>query len=270
MNGGNPPQNNMNGPAMNGGAPMQQAPAMPNPAMPNQPLPPVNPAMGVPAAPMAIERKGSVVETVILVFVCLIAAAAIVVAVIFFMQWNDLKTEADFKTSEAVAAAVKETQEADAAKFAEEQKEPRKQFCGPADYGSVCFYYPKTWNVYVDSDGRNNSDYESYFAATPVGPIDEDDSRYTLRFIIRNEQYEDVAPEYQSKVEDGEMTFQAWNSDNKKMTGALYKGAITDEMRGTVLLVKVNDKTVILQTDTESPKVVSDYEALLKTLRRNS
>ena len=136
MNGGNPPQNNMNGPAMNGGAPMQQAPAMPNPAMPNQPLPPVNPAMGVPAAPMAIERKGSVVETVILVFVCLIAAAAIVVAVIFFMQWNDLKTEADFKTSEAVAAAVKETQEADAAKFAEEQKEPRKQFCGPADYGA--------------------------------------------------------------------------------------------------------------------------------------
>ena len=260
--------NNANGQAPAGGAAAMPNPSMPNPSMPNQPLPPVNPAMGVPTAPMAIERKGSVVETIILVIVCLIAAAAIVVAVIFFMQWRDLKTDADFKTNEAVAAAVKETQETDNARFAEEQKEPRQQFCGPADYGSVCFYYPKTWSVYIEADARNNSDFKAYFAPKQVNPIKESDSRYALRFTIYNKQYEDVAKTYQRKVEKGEMTYRTWNSDNNKMTGALYEGQIDKQIRGMVLLIKVNDKTVLLQADADTFR--SDFEALITTLRRNS
>ena len=253
----------------NGQAPAGGAAAMPNPSMPNQPLPPVNPAMGVPAAPMAIERKGSVVETIILVIVCLIAAAAIVVAVIFFMQLRDLQTDADFKTNEAVAAAVRETQEADNKRFAEEQKEPRQQYCGPSDYGSVCFYYPKTWSVYVEAVARDhNSDFKAYFAPKQVSPIKESDSRYALRFTIQDKQYEDVAKTYQRKVEKGEMTYKTWNADNGKMTGALYEGMIDKQIRGIVLLIKVNDKTVIMQSDADTFR--SDFEALIATLRRNS
>lgn len=267
MNGGNPPQNMNNGQNMS-----MPNPAMPSPNTPNPNgslnMPPVNPAMGVPAAPMAIERKGSVVETIILVLVCLIAAAAIVTAVIFFMQLREAQTENEFKTNEAVAAAVKETQEAEATKYAEEKKEPRQQYCGPADYGSICFYYPKTWSVYVDADARDNSDFVAYFAPKQVNPIKEDDSRYALRFTIMNKQYEDVAKNYQKKVEKSEMTYKTWNSDNKKMSGALYEGQIDKQIRGTVLLIKVNDKTVIMQTDAETYR--SDYEALIASLRRNS
>ena len=232
--------NNANGQAPAGGAAAMPNPSMPNPSMPNQPLPPVNPAMGVPAAPMAIERKGSVVETIILVIVCLIAAAA-----------------------------VRETQEADNKRFAEEQKEPRQQYCGPSDYGSVCFYYPKTWSVYVEADARDhNSDFKAYFAPKQVSPIKESDSRYALRFTIQDKQYEDVAKTYQRKVEKGEMTYKTWNADNGKMTGALYEGMIDKQIRGIVLLIKVNDKTVIMQSDADTFR--SDFEALIATLRRNS
>ena len=83
-----------------------------------------------------------------------------------------------------------------------------------------------------------------------------------------NKQYEDVAKNYQKKVEKAELTYKTWNSDNKKMSGALYEGQIDKQIRGIVLLIKVNDKTVIMQTDAETYR--SDYEALIASLRRNS
>ncbi len=261
--GGNAPQTQNAGPAM---PPVNNM--MPN-GVPMQPVPNMAAPMAGPVA-QAGEKKGSIIETVILVIVCLIAAAAIVFAVIFYMQWNDLNTEYEMKVAEEVATAQKTQKDLDEQNFTEREKLPTKQFTGPSDYGSISFYHPKTWSIYVDSDGTQNSDYIAYFSPGQVNPVDDDHSRYALRFTILHQQADDVMRDYQTKVNDGEMTSSVFTagSGGTKVSGTKFEGDITEEIHGIVLVIKVNDKTVILQTDAEVFR--ADYEALIETLRKNS
>lgn len=255
-------------------APDNAAATMPTGASTAGAMPPVNNVQpNIPVPPMAtagIQQKKSsgLAETIVLIVVCLIAAAAIVFAVYFFMQYNDLKNDFESQKSVAVADAVAKQQEEDNAKFAEEEKQPFSKFTGPSDYGSLSFEYPKTWSVYVESDGTNNSDFVAYFRPGQVDPIDDESSRYALRFIILNEQISSVQRAYDSNVTAGTLTSSVFNADNSKITGTKYVGMVGDNMDGISVLVKVNDKTAIFQTD--SQVYAQDFETLLTKLRRNS
>ncbi len=245
------------------------APAMPNPQMPAmQPMT----AAPAPAAPMATNAsdKKSLIETIILVVVCLIAAIAIVIAVVFFMQYNELKTNYDSDKGIAVAEAVKAQEDADIEKFKEESKLPYAKFTGPSDYGSLSFEYPKTWNVYVSSDGSENTDYEAYFRPGQVDPIDKETSRYGLRFQILNRQITSIQPDYENRVKDGSLTSSVFSagSGSAALTGTRYEGSIDEKIRGVVILIKINDKTAIFQTDADSYR--ADFDKLVNSLRRNS
>ena len=226
---------------------------------------PVNPM----APPMADSgKKSSLAETIILVVVCLVAATAIVFAVMFFVQYNDLKDSFDSQVKSQVAEAEKNQKDADDAICLEKQKETLQQFTGPSDYGSVSFNYPKMWSVYIKSDGTENSDFEAYFSPVSVDPVDNDNSRYALRFKIVNTLSDEVQRDYINKVNDNEMTSGMFQAQNKAVTGTLYQGTIEEGIVGQVLVVKVNDKTAILQTDSEEYR--ADFEKLINSLRRNS
>ena len=244
----------------------QQAPAMPGmpaPGMPGVQAPiPAAATAGAPA-----KKDTTLIETIILVIVCLIAAAAIVFAVIFFMQYNELKTNYDSEKGLAVAEAVKEKEEELQKSFAEQEKLPYYSFTGPSDYGSISFQYPKTWSVYVESDGTNNTDYKAYFRPSQVDPIKDKNSRFALRFSILNRQYDTVLKTYQSKINNGKMTSSAFSAGDN-ITGSRLEGEIEKEMNGVIVLVKVNDKTAVFQMDAEVYR--SDFETLLQGIRRNS
>ncbi|MCR5573185.1 MAG: hypothetical protein K6F57_05475 [Candidatus Saccharibacteria bacterium] len=248
------------------GAPM--APPVPNMNMGGS-APVVN-QPGVAVAPVAVQKsaKGTLVETIILVIVCLIAAGAIIVAVIFFMKYNEASADQQSKVEAEVAAARAEEQELAAKRLDEKLKEPNVEFRGPDDYGSISFQYPKTWSVYVDKDASNNSDYVAYFQPKKVPPISSQNSRYALRFAIYNRQYDDVAKPYIAKVKNGKMQSQNFTADSGNITGMRYEGEISNKITGTFVIFKVNDKTAILQTD--SDVLLDDYEKILQTLRRNN
>lgn len=237
-------------------------PAMPNPTMAN---PAMNPAM---AASTPAKKNTGLIETLVLIGVCLIAAAAIVFAVIFFVQYNELKTNFDEKKNIAVADAIKQTQDDDAAAFKEQEKTPFYSFTGPSDYGSISFEYPKTWSVYVDSDGTKNSDFKAYFRPSQVDPVNDRNSRYALRFQIVNRQISSIQTTYENKVKNGKMTSRVFNADNNSLTGTWYEGEIETNLEGIIVLVKVNDKTAIFQMDAEPYR--ADFETLMGKLRRNS
>ena len=270
--------NNQNG--VPGGMPapnMNQGQPMAGPQMPQQTMPapnmnvgaaPIVAQPGVAAIPVQQEKKSSVVEIVILVIVCLIAAGAIVVAVIFFMKWNELKVNHDADIESAKAAVIAEQEEITNKKIAEAAKEPNREWTGPADYGSISFQYPKTWSVYVNKDGSKGSDYEVYFNPISMTAVGSSDSRYALRFTIKDRQYADVTKPYLSKVKSNKMTSQTFSADSESISGMRFEGELASNMRGTVVIFKVNDKTVILQTDSDAN--IEDFEKLLLTLRRNS
>ncbi len=262
---GNVPQANSFG----GAAPMNPvAPVNPVPA-PNQPVnPPMAPTATAPSAGLKPEKKNTLVETLVLVGVCIIAAAAIVFAVIFFMQYNELKTNYDSEKNLAVAAAEKTQHDKDEAAYEERAKEPFYSFTGPSDYGSISFEYPKTWSVYIEKDGTSNNDYVAYFQPKQVDPVNNKASRYALRFQILNRQITTVQTSYETKIKNGKLTSRAFSSDDNALSGTWYEGEIADGIRGIVILLKVNDKTLVMQTDAEAYR--SDFETLVKKLRRNS
>lgn len=263
---------------MPGQVPTGAPSAAPNPGvMPNTMMPGMNPAMpnqapqaqAQAAATANLGKKDTtMIETIILVVVCIIAAAAIIFAVIFFMQYNQLKTNFDSEVAMKEAAAREEQAAEDTANFAENEKQPFTKFTGPSDFGSIGFEFPKTWSVYVASDGSNNSDYVAYFRPSQVDPIDDDASRYALRFTILNQQINSVQSQYDRKLEDGSLTSSVFNADNNKISGTKYMGQIDENMQGIVVIFKVNDKTVLLQTD--AMVYQQDFETLLTKLRRNS
>ena len=270
--------NNQNGapggmpaPNMNPGQPMA-GPQMPQQTMPapnmNVGAAPVVAQPGVAAIPVQQERKSSVVEIVILVIVCLIAAGAIVVAVVFFMKWNELKVNHDADIESAKAAVIAEQEEIANKKIADAAKEPNQEWTGPVDYGSISFQYPKNWSVYVAKDGENSSDYEAYFNPRSLSALTDTNSRYALRFIIRNRQYADITKTYQNKVKTNKMTSQTFSADSEAISGMRFEGELGSNMRGTVVVFKINDKTAILQTDSDAN--IEDFEKILTTLRRNS
>lgn len=219
------------------------------------------------AAPAAPAKNNTLVETLILVVVCIIAAVSIVFAVIFFMQHNELQANFDSQKNAAVAEAVAEQQQIDTAKFAEDEKMPFYKFTGPSDYGSVSFEYPKTWSVYVASDGTNNSDYEAYFHPSQVDPVSDENSRFALRFKILNQQINSVQTEYESRVTEGMLTSNIFSAGNN-ITGTRYEGTLAEEINGIAILIKINDKTAILQTDSRIYE--NDFNTLISKLRRNS
>jgi hypothetical protein len=184
------------------------------------------------------------------------------------MQYNELKNNADSEKEIAVAEAKKDQQEIDNLKFEDQLKLPNNPFTGPSDYGSLSFEYPKTWSVYVESDGLNNSDFVSYFAPSQINPVGSEDSRYALRFSILNRQFNDVVKDYERLASDNGLSQSTFNGDNNRISGIRYEGSISDEIDGVVIVTKVNDKTAIFQTDAKV--YMDDFNKLISSLRRNS
>ncbi len=264
-------------PQNQGGGNGQMGPSMPPVPGAGMNTPMLTPAMAggvVPPNPMAAPipdsgKKSSIVETIILVIVCLIVAAAIVFAVMFYMQYDELKTNYDVEVANEKAAAQKAQKDLDETNFEEREKLPTKLFTGPSDYGSISFYYPKTWSVYIESDGSNNSDFIAYFAPDSVKSLKDKDSRYALRFSILRKQADDVMKSYNSKVKSGALKSEVFNADSNRITGTIYEGTIEKGIVGQVLVIKVNDKAAVFQTDS-TDVFRADFETLINTLRRNS
>jgi hypothetical protein len=142
-----------------------------------------------------------------------------------------LNSDVQGKISVAVAKAKDETAAQKEAEFLYREKQPLRTFVGPDDYGQLTFQYPKTWSVYVDSDGTNNSDFVAYFHPAQVDPVKDENSRYSLRFSILNQQITTVQAEYDDRLEDGSLTSSVFNADNNKISGTKFVGKINENIQ---------------------------------------
>ena len=131
----------------------------------------------------------------------------------------------------------------------------------------MSFQYPKTWSVYISNDGTDGGDYEAYFRPDYIDSIENSDSRHALRFFIRNESFDSIQREYKGKVDEGELRSSIFNKGSN-LTGMRYEGTLEEGMEGVVVIVKINDKTAILQTDARVFQ--DDFNKLIDTLTRNS
>lgn len=202
------------------------------------------------------------VKTIVIVILSLIALTFIGLFIWMFMQYSEARDDVDGQIEVAVKEAEKEQAEKDEAEFLEREKYPYEPFSGPVDYGQLSFEYPKTWSVYIAADAVNGGDFRAFFSPGEVenGGID------ALDLTIKDKSFDDVTHEYQRYVEKAELTMEAITVNNTAANR--YAGKIPGtELNGFIVVIKIRDKTAVLQTD--SVLFQGDFDKLLGTITFN-
>lgn len=199
--------------------------------------------------------------TIILLAIFTVAFAGLSVWV--FMNYMDQKNNVDEKVQRAVATAEKKQADKLEADFVEREKEPNTSFSGPSDYGTLSFKYPKTWSVYVENDGTSNEGYLAYFNPAQVPPTKSPDSRYALRATIVNDDYDTVLKGFEARVKKGDLKTSTVKAANDE-TGTRLDGAFSTDIRGSAVIFKIRDKTVVVRTDANT--FAEDFNTLIQTI----
>lgn len=219
------------------------------------------------AGAVPVEKKDIVglVKTIVIVLVSLIAVTFIGLFIWMTVRYNEASEIEQSEINMAVADAVEENTTKMEAEFLEREKEPNRDFSGPADYGQLSFKYPKTWSVYVAKDASNGGDYEAYFNPIEVEEVSKDTIN-ALRLIIRDKSFEEVVEEYRKEVEKKEAKLSVESVTIYDGTPAnRYTGIIPKtDLNGIVVIFKIRDKTAILQTD--SLLFENDFNNLINTI----
>jgi len=180
------------------------------------------------------------------------------------INYFDQKDNVDTKVSTAVSVAVKEQADKDAARFAQEEKQPNRQFVGPEDYGRVIFDYPKTWSTYIDKDASSGSTFAAYLNPVAVPSVSAS-QQFALRVTIESKDYDAVLSSYEALVRKGDLKSSTIKADSQD--GTRFDGNFSKDIRGSAVVFKIRDKTVTIRTDADTFK--ADFDALISTITFN-
>lgn len=183
-------------------------------------------------------------------------------AVWSYMNYSDQKTNVDTKIADAVALAKRDQAADDEIEFAKLEKEPNREFVGPDDYGQVRFNYPKTWSFYIKSDASKGGTYEAVM--NPVF-VSSSALQYALRITIEQRDYDQVVNSFNSLVTKGDL--KATSVTVNGSTGTRLDGIFSKDIRGSLVLFKIRDKTLTIKTDAEVFR--PDFDALIPTIKFN-
>ena len=206
--------------------------------------------------------NGWLIATIFLIILVLGTGGATVWA---YLNYHDQKTNVDARVDAAVAEARREQSEVEQEKFLEEEKNPRREFAGPADYGRLSFDYPKTWSVYVSDDpiatGRGR-DFKAYLHPMVVPSIDVREQRFAIRVSILGVSYDSHLKTYERQIEKGDLTSSAVNINGE--ASVRLDGSFSDIIRGSAVVFKIRDRTAVIQTDADTFK--HDFDEIIKTI----
>ena len=203
---------------------------------------------------------GWMIGTIGCLVLFLIAGA---LAIWVYMMYVQEKSDVDGKIQLAETKARSEQSEVERKKFAEEAKNPRIEFVGPSDYGRVSFMYPKTWSVYVDKDGSDRGDYKAYLHPEIVPSVGNSASRFALRIEVLNSDFDKILAQYASILKKGDVVSSSVEYNGNSATR--LDGAFSKDLRGSVVLMRVRDKTIRFSTDADTFK--PDFQAILDTVK---
>ena len=213
----------------------------------------------------------SIVKTIAIIALSLFSLTFVGLFIWMSVEYNNARTNVDGQIAEAVVKAVDEKTTKMETEFAEREKYPFQTFAGPADYGELTFEYPKTWSVYIAKDAHAGGDFEAYFNPVEVFEVSENTIN-SLRLAIKDDAFDNVVAEYQEALESEEKTLRLESvviGKDNNINANKYIGIIPDtEFNGIVVVFKIRDKTVIMQTD--SVLFEGDYNTLLSSVRFNA
>ena len=220
-----------------------------------------------PSTHVSEKDVAGLVKTIVIVVLSLVAVTFIGLFIWMTVQYNDVKSDVDGQIDSAVNKAIEENSIKMETEFAEREKDPYRDFSGPIDYGGLSFKYPKTWSLYVASDAAKGGDYQAYFSPIAVEPISNETAN-SLRVSIVNITFESVTDEYKRAVEKKDAKLSVESITVAGVAANRYTGIIPGtDLNGQIVVFKIRDKTVILQTD--AVQFINDFTTLLTSISFN-
>lgn len=220
------------------------------PAGPNQPMPQSY-------SSSQKHSSGGLGWMIAFIVTIIMLIAAIAFGVWAYTSRQDYKNNVDEKISAAVQVARQETATAKDAEFVQKEKEPLRQYSGPAAFGTVSIKYPKTWSVHVDETGEGATPLSGYMHPKYV-PSLGDESSFAVRFEVTNQSYANELRQYENTIEDGSVKARPYKPvASPDLLATKLDGAVIQEKQGSMVLIPLRDKT--LKVWTEAPAFLDDF-----------
>ena len=227
------------------------------------PVPPTAPVQQPVEVPVLKSKKDLIKNIVI----AALAVCTVLFLVLFFLEsskYNEMSADFDSKVASAAAKKVDEEVTKVEKEYNAKYNQPYSSFVGPEDYGRIEFKYPRTWSVYVASDGSAGSNYAAYFNPNEVTAINKE-TAYALSIEIVNETFEKTTEKYDAKGSGLSSRSVSINGSS----AVYYTGTIPEtKLSGAMLVIKNRDKTVILKTYDSA--FLQDFESIIDTITFNS
>ena len=83
-----------------------------------------------------------------------------------------------------------------------------------------------------------------------------------LRLRIRDVSFDSVARSYESSIKNGKLTLKTQTVGG--VLANIYTGEVAKDMSGAVMILKLRDKTVLLQTD--SMNFIDDFYRIIESV----
>ncbi len=171
------------------------------------------------------------------------------------------KLNATFSSGEATGR--QDQKKADAAEIKNISENPPRTYRAPDPFGAFVVTFPRNWSYVVN---LNNTLYNAY--ANP-DYVDEPSDFFALRVNMKAANYDDLKKSYASKVKTSKGALVGVDTRISNIEAAKYTGKIDAKFaNGTVVIIKVRDKVLTLQTD-DNAKYGSYFDEILDKIKIN-
>ncbi len=209
-----------------------------------------------------LDQRGSLAMVLTLVLCILLLLGAAGFGFWAFASRQDYKNNVDAKISAAVAVAKKQEDGVKDNEFTEKEKNPLREYVGPAAFGSIHLKYPKTWSALIDESAGDSVRLNGYLHPNVIPGL-QATTAFALRFQVSAASYDQEVQTFQASAQSGTVKVSAFKlpSVPNSSVGARVDGAITAQKQGSMVLLPLRDRT--LKIWTESPDYKGDFDNII-------
>lgn len=179
-----------------------------------------------------------------------------------FAGRQDYKDNVDKKIAAGVEAASQKITAEKELEYLEREKNPYKQYVGPATFGSVRFDYPKTWSAFISENAVTNSKPIEGYLHPNIVPALQSGTDFALRLEVMGGVYENNIKTYESMAKQGKVKITPFKLDKVQgVLGARIEGEINKGQNDSMVILPLRDKTIKVWTESQS--FLNDFDKIV-------
>jgi hypothetical protein len=180
-----------------------------------------------------------------------------------FTSRADYKNNSDKKSAVAADQARQAQESSDAAKYAEEIKQPFDSYIGPAAFGNITVNYPRTWSAYVIQNDKSNTPISGYFQPKTVPSVTDTNNNFALRVELVTTSYQTVLDQFKPRLDKGLATIQPYTlAKVPSVVGSRVEGQISPTKQGVMIVLPLRNMTLKIWTEDNNFKGDLDTNVL--------